>query len=164
MSSISRQYGNLCFRAAWLAQFISGFLGEFYLHFNPSFKVTFETVGFPLPSLISHPCQQLAPLHALVVHRRPIYVRKAFLPTPKVQETMIKLSQSNPTSVSSAPTPTTTVVSTPTSTPPVISSETHDLRNRRAAFDKRYNTSEMTDDEVLGKNLLSMVNTLLTNS
>ena len=66
-------------------------------------------------------------------------------------------------SVSSASTPTTTVVSTPTSTPPVISSETHDSRNRRVAFDKRYNTSEMTDDEVLGKNLLSMVNTLLTN-
>jgi hypothetical protein len=73
-------------------------------------------------------------------------------------------------SVSPAPPPTTMFASTPTSTPPVgnattsvISSETHDSRNRRAVFDKRYNTSEMTDDEVLGKNLLSMVNTLLTN-
>jgi hypothetical protein len=38
----------------------------------------------------------------------------------------------------------------------VISSETHDSKNRRAAFDKRYNTSDRTDDEVLGENLFYM--------
>jgi len=60
--------------------------------------------------------------------------------------------------------------STPTSTPPVgnattavISSETHDLKNRRAAFHKRYNTSDMTDDEVLGYSWVTGKNLQSTN-
>ena len=69
-----------------------------------------------------------------------------------------------------APTSTATIASTPTSTPPVgnaiasvISSETHDSKNRRAAFDKWYSTSDRTDDEVLGENLFYMFDSWLTN-